>query len=104
MSFINPKCLQYNAPQVPANGSVAWREPSLLYESGPARLGFGNLSGGWETGGLAGTLKLTMPTAFTVAMLAWGLLEFPDVCPYLRCLVGLLFYVSLIRADRAYSG
>ena len=65
--------------QLPANGSVAWRGPSLLYERGPARLGFGaNLTGGWEAGGLAGTLKLTMPTAFTVAMLAWGLLEFPQ--------------------------
>lgn len=86
---------------MPANGSVAWREPSLLYESGPARLGFGNLSGGWETGGLAGTLKLTMPTAFTVAMLAWGLLEFPDVRPSLRPLVRPLLYVSLAQADRA---
>ncbi|KAK9826822.1 hypothetical protein WJX81_004238 [Elliptochloris bilobata] len=65
--------------QVPANGSVPWRAPSLLYERGPARLGFGaNLTGGWEAGGMAGTLKLTMPTAFTVAMLAWGLLEFPE--------------------------
>lgn len=102
MSIINPNCLQYNAPQVPASGSVAWREPSLLYESGPARLGFGNLSGGWETGGLAGTLKLTMPTAFTVAMLAWGLLEFPEVRPSLRCLVRLLLYVSLTQANRGY--
>ena len=65
--------------QVPANSSVPWRGPSLLYERGPMRLGFGtNLTGGWEAGGLAGTLKLTMPTAFTVAMLAWGLLEFPQ--------------------------
>ena len=27
---------------------------------------------------LAGDLKLTMPTAFTTAMLAWGLLAFPE--------------------------
>ncbi len=27
-------------------------------------------------GGLAGNLKMTMPTAFTTAMLAWGLISF----------------------------
>ena len=26
---------------------------------------------------LAGTVKMTQPTAFTTAMLAWGLLSFP---------------------------
>ena len=33
---------------------------------------------GWNisAGGLAGNLKMTMPTAFTTAMLAWGLLSF----------------------------
>ena len=30
----------------------------------------------FESGGLAGNLKMTMPTAFTVAMLAWGLNSF----------------------------
>ena len=28
-------------------------------------------------GGDSGLLKMTMPTAFTTAMLAWGLLSFP---------------------------
>lgn len=35
-------------------------------------------AGGWLTGGAAGNVQLTMPTAFTVSMLAWGLLSFPD--------------------------
>lgn len=29
-----------------------------------------------QLGGLAGNLKMTMPTAFTTAMLAWGLVSF----------------------------
>ena len=72
----------YNAERlgaVAANSTAPWRGPALLYERGPAALGFGpSLAGGWETGGQAGALKLTLPTAFTVAMLAWGLLEFPE--------------------------
>ena len=31
-------------------------------------------------GGQAGTLKMTIPTAFTISMLAWSMLEFPQVC------------------------
>lgn len=31
---------------------------------------------------LAGTIKLTMPLAFSTAMLAWGLLEFPSVSTF----------------------
>ncbi len=30
-------------------------------------------------GGQAGTLKMTIPTAFSMTMLAWGMLEFPHV-------------------------
>ena len=30
-------------------------------------------------GGMAGNLKMTHPTAFSVALLAWGLLQFPNV-------------------------
>ena len=41
--------------------------------------GFENMTGGYMTGGNAGTVKLTLPTAFTLSMLAWGMLEFPDV-------------------------
>jgi hypothetical protein len=37
-----------------------------------------DLTGGWITGGPAGNLKMTMPTAFTTSLLAWGLLSFPD--------------------------
>ena len=36
-----------------------------------------DLTGGWLTGGPAGNLKMTMPTAFTVSLLSWGLLSFP---------------------------
>ena len=36
------------------------------------------LAGGFLVGGAAGNLQLTMPTAFTIGMMAWGLLAFPD--------------------------
>ena len=64
---------------LPSNFSVPWRGPSLLYERGPPAQGFGNLTGGWMAGGQASTVKLTLPTAFTLSMLAWGMLEFPQV-------------------------
>ncbi len=35
-------------------------------------------AGGWLQGGDAGNLKLTLPTAFTTSMLAWGLVAFPS--------------------------
>ena len=49
----------------------------VLQERGPPNLGFGNMTGGYMTGGAAGTLKMTIPTAFTISMLAWSMLEFP---------------------------
>ena len=51
-----------------------------LQERGPPNLGFGNMTGGFMMGGQAGTLKMTLPTAFTISMLAWSMLEFPQVC------------------------
>ena len=51
----------------------------MLQERGPPNLGFGNMTGGFMTGGQAGTLKMTIPTAFTISMLAWSMLEFPQV-------------------------
>lgn len=59
---------------LPADNSVSYRANSLTYESGP---GGSDLTGGWLTGGGAGNLKMTMPTAFATSMLAWGLLAFP---------------------------
>lgn len=59
---------------LPSDNGVSWRSNALTYESGP---GGSDLTGGWLTGGAAGNLKMTMPTAFTTAMLAWGLLSFP---------------------------
>ena len=57
---------------------VPWRgNTSLAWEKGPSALGFGNLTGGFMTGGDAGTVKMTAPAAFATALLAWGLLEFP---------------------------
>ncbi len=50
----------------------------VLQERGPPNLGFGNMTGGYMTGGAAGTLKMTIPTAFTISMLAWSMLEFPQ--------------------------
>ena len=52
-----------------------------LQERGPPNLGFGNMTGGFMMGGQAGTLKMTLPAAFTISMLAWSMLEFPQVCP-----------------------
>ena len=72
----------YDAERVgalPANFTIPWRGPSLLQERGPPNLGFGNMTGGYMTGGQAGTLKMTIPTAFTISMLAWSMLEFPQV-------------------------
>ena len=58
----------------------------MLQERGPPNLGFGNMTGGFMTGGQAGTLKMTIPTAFTISMLAWSMLEFPQVTPLPRAL------------------
>lgn len=47
----------------------------LLLHTGPE----GNdLTGGWLNGGPAGNLKMTMPTAFTVSLMSWGLMSFPN--------------------------
>lgn len=54
----------------------------VLQEKGPPNLGFGNMTGGYMTGGPAGTLKMTIPTAFTISMLAWSMLEFPQASPH----------------------
>ena len=59
---------------LPTDNGVNYRANSLTYESGP---GMSDLTGGWLTGGGAGNLKMTMPTAFATSMLAWGLLSFP---------------------------
>ena len=74
----------YNAErlgQLPASNDIPWRGNSLLYEIGPAGLGFGNVTGGWMGGGNSGTVKNTIPTAMSISFLAWGLLEFPQVSP-----------------------
>ncbi|KAK9904260.1 hypothetical protein WJX75_007984 [Coccomyxa subellipsoidea] len=70
----------YDAERVgalPANYTIPWRGPAFLQEVGPKAQGFGNMTGGFMTGGQAGTLKMTIPTAFSMTMLAWGMLEFP---------------------------
>jgi len=56
---------------------ISWRNDSLMWEKGPKALGFGNLMGGWMTGGEVGMVKMTAPAAFATAMLAWGLVAFP---------------------------
>lgn len=65
--------------QLPPSNDIPWRSSSLLYEIGPQGLGFGNVTGGWMGGGMAGTVKNTIPTAMSISFLAWGLLEFPQV-------------------------
>ncbi|KAK9785110.1 hypothetical protein WJX73_006875 [Symbiochloris irregularis] len=72
--------LFYDAQRVgklPANNPISFRQSALQYENDSAA-GFPDLTGGWLQGGIAGDLKLTMPTAFAVTMLAWGLLAFPS--------------------------
>ena len=44
----------------------------------PAGPNNADLTGGWLSGGPAGNLKMTMPTAFTVSVLSWSMLAFPD--------------------------
>ena len=68
-----------------------------LQERGPPNLGFGNMTGGFMMGGQAGTLKMTLPTAFTISMLAWSMLEFPQVCA-----LGLLLAVACAPLQTPY--
>lgn len=60
-------------PQATLN-EVPWIQSSLLQEAtaGPLQR---DVSGGWLTGGAAYSTKATIPTAFTVAMLAWSLIR-----------------------------
>lgn len=48
---------------------------SAFVHAGPNKA---DLTGGWLNGGPAGNLKMTMPTAFTVSLLSWSMLAFPD--------------------------
>lgn len=61
----------------------AFRSDALTYEAGPPALKFGDLVGGFITGGsataAAGAVKLTIPIAYSTAFLAWGFLYFPQV-------------------------
>ena len=63
---------------LPANYTIPWRGSAYLQEGNTKVAGFTNMTGGFMTGGNAGTLKMTIPTAFTLSMLAWGMLEFPE--------------------------
>ncbi len=73
---------------LPVDNPVTWRSDAMTYELGPLDR---DITGGYLQGGPAGNLKMTHPTAFSIALLAWGLLEFPTVsllpihacaCPY----------------------
>ena len=65
---------------LPADNEVSYRSSALVYEEsiGPAN---GDISGGWIEGGALGNLKMTVPTAFSTSLLAWGLIAFPKVSP-----------------------
>lgn len=54
----------------------------MTYEVGPLDR---DITGGYIQGGIAGNLKMTHPTAFSIALLAWGLLEFPAVSSCSAC-------------------
>ena len=62
-----------------------WRGNTFLYEAGSPKLGFGELTGGFMAGSTAaaqaGPVKLTIPIAYSTAMMAWGFLQFPKACP-----------------------
>ena len=61
---------------LPVDNPVTWRSDAMTYELGPLDR---DITGGYLQGGPAGNLKMTHPTAFGIALLAWGLLEFPTV-------------------------
>ncbi|KAL3152997.1 hypothetical protein ABBQ38_012024 [Trebouxia sp. C0009 RCD-2024] len=56
----------------------SWRGDAFTYEIGPARLKWGDISGGLMEGGEAGTVKITPTIAWATSMLAWGMLNFGD--------------------------
>lgn len=61
---------------LPVDNPVTWRSDALTKELGPLDR---DITGGYLQGGPAGNLKMTHPTAFSIALLAWGLIEFPKV-------------------------
>ncbi len=62
--------------ELPAANPIAFRGSTFGYEASP-KYAFPDLTGGWANGGAIGTVKLTMTTAFTTTLMAWGLLTFP---------------------------
>ena len=67
---------------LPVDNPVTWRSDAFVsgasQEIGPLDR---DITGGYLQGGAAGNLKMTHPTAFSIALLAWGLIEFPKVQP-----------------------
>ena len=85
---------------LPVDNPVTWRSDAMTYELGPLDR---DITGGYLQGGPAGNLKMTHPTAFGIALLAWGLLEFPTVsllptcacvCPHTCFRASLLWLVT----------
>ena len=79
LQVINQVNFFYNAQKVgtlPAavTNEVSWIQSSLSQEAtaGPAGR---DVSGGWVTGGDAFSTKATIPTAFTVSLMAWSLIR-----------------------------
>ena len=75
----------YNSQMIgnlPANFTPSWRASALTYEADP----YGSLAGGFIAGAGAGTVKLSLPIAYSTAILAWSAVQFPKV----RCLWGLV--------------
>jgi cellulose synthase/poly-beta-1,6-N-acetylglucosamine synthase-like glycosyltransferase len=67
--------------RLPANNGVSWRADSLLQEQAikiSTSTTSYDLSGGYMTNGQVGTVKMTMPIAWTTAMVAWGMLDFKE--------------------------
>ena len=68
----------YNSQMIgnlPANFTPSWRASALTYEADP----YGSLAGGFVAGAGAGTVKLSLPIAYSTAILAWSAVQFPKV-------------------------
>ena len=78
VSLLDPSVQALTTARVTLQRIIAGPTYQTLVQ-GPEYLGFGNVTGGWMGNGIDGTIKNTIPTSMTLAMLAWGMLEFPMV-------------------------
>ena len=87
---------------LPANFTPSWRSSALTYEADP----YGSLAGGFVAGAGAGTVKLSLPIAYSTAILAWSAVQFPKVrCPGGgEIFFGECFYFKGLRGSAGQGG